>query len=1065
MRYRSLVDSMNDFVFTLDAQQRYSGIFGQWPRTKAFAGKTPSEAFGDDFTSRHDAAFRRVCSGASAEYEWQASWDGATHHLHTSMSPLRDELDDVIGAVGVTRDVTEKAELDDAWRQTNNLLHAVVAGSPIAIFTLDEEGRIHSANSAAEAILGKGTAQLLGELLVRPSESEDVARKIRECARSGASFTGLEVFRHRDDGTLVALSVSAAHLGNGGDSSVVALAADVTERHRADEVLQRYRVMAQHIHDIAVFVGPNGRIADANEAAIQAYGWSRAELIGLPFATIGGEPAVDAIVETEHVRRDGTRFPVELNAVRAAIDGQPYIFVLARNVTVRRRRQAFERLLHDIDRRILQNQALDDILAFACDEIAEQYGYAVVQLSLRGEDGSVTIRKGGGAEIDFLSHIEVRWDDSIAGLGPTGTAIRTGQVQFRELATDAGFIQWRARALEYGLHFATAVPLIAKDRVLGALTLFTRTQSEIDAEAIAHLFAFADQIALSLLAAKDQEQIALQTVALESAANAVLVTDVGGIIKWVNPAFVRLTGYTAEEAIGATPSLLRSGNHSSAFYRQMWETLAGGMTWTGELWNRRKDGTLYLEEQTITPVRAADGLITHFVAIKQDVTARRRQEEQIRYLAMHDALTDLPNRRALEGAMERICWDSRRGRPGTLMILDVDNFKPVNDTLGHIGGDQLLAELAKLLRETLRPTDFLARLGGDEFAVLLQDTTSPVARQVAERLRAAVSDAPFRFGDRVFELTVSIGIAPIDGDVDGPTAMVHADSAMYSAKGVGKDRIVEWPFGDGTRLIEASRWASRIRNALREERFVLCYQPVVRIGNGEPEHYEALIRMIDEDGATVQPEDFIAAAERFGLMPQIDRWVVENVVRVLGTTTSPSRIFVNISGASLGDPDLLAFIERQITDSCIAPGRLAFEITESAAIRDLAVAQSWIHKLKDLGCLFAIDDFGVGFSSFSYLRALSADYVKIDRSFVSDVDTNPTNRALVLAVMTVAQTLGKEVIAEGVETGAHAAVLLELGIELAQGYHWGVPLLEPFAKLVATVQAAAEDETLLPLVR
>lgn len=1042
-RYRSLVDSMHDLVFTLDADQRFTGVYGRWPRTDGLAGRTPAQAFGDAFSSRHEAAFRRVLAGMTAEYEWEGVWEGAPRHFHTSMSPLRDG-DVVIGAVGVTRDVTEKAKLDDAWEQTNNLLHAVVAGSPIAIFTLDEEGRIRSANSAAETILGKPVSQLLGELLVRPADAEGVSRMIRACASTGISFTGAEVLRRRDDGSVVALSLSAARLGKGAGASLVALATDVTDRRRADEMLQRYRTMTQQIRDIAVFVGPNGRIVDVNEAALAAYGWSRAELIGMPFSTIGGELTLDVTLETEHRRRDGTAFPVELNAVRAVVDDQPCIFVLARDITIRRRRHKFEHLLHEIDRRILRNQRLDDVLAFTCNEIAAQYGYAVVQLSLSSDDGSVTIRKGGGAAVEFLSQIEVRWDDTEQGRGPTGTAIRTGEAQFRDLTTDPGFERWRARALEHGLRYAVAVPLIANDRVLGAMTLFTRGSAEVDQETLNLLFAFADQIALSLNAARDQEQIALQRVALESAANAVLVSDQTGRILWVNPAFVRLTGYSAEEAIGQTPALLKSGNHSAAFYRQMWETLAGGMTWTGELWNRRKDGSLYLEEQTITPVRGADGSITHFVAIKQDVTARRRQEEQIRYLAMHDPLTDLPNRRALDGAMERIVWDARRGTPSALMILDVDNFKPVNDTLGHMGGDQLLAILAKMLRKTLRPTDFLARLGGDEFAVLLHETSVASARQVAERMRLSVAQTPFRFGDRLFDLTISIGIAPIDESTDASTAMVHADSAMYAAKDSGKDRIVTWPFGEeATHRIEASRWASRIRTALREERFVLCYQPVVRIGNGEPEHHEALIRMVDENGLIVPPEEFITAAERFGLMPQIDRWVVDNVLRVLETSQT-SRIFVNVSGASLGDADLLAFIERKIVESGIAPGRLAFEITESAAIRDLAVAQNWIRRLKDLGCLFAIDDFGVGFSSFSYLRALSADYVKIDRSFVSDVDTNPTNRALVQAVMTVAQTLGKEVIAEGVETEAHAAVLLELGIQLAQGYRWGVPIRELF---------------------
>ena len=1049
-QYRAILDSLDDFVFTLDASQRYTGAFGRWTRDaeldpSSIVGRTPGEVFGDECTSRHDAAFRRALGGACADYDWTLVRNGVQKYFRTSLSPLRDPNGVVTGAAGVTRDVTDRAILDAAYEQTNELLHAIVGASPVAIFTLDEQGRIRGANSAAEAVVGKSQAGLLGELLVRPAESDDVARMLRECAASGKSFTGAEVIRWRDDGSRVVLSISAAPLHARG---VVAVAADITERRHADEMLQRYRFMTQHIRDIAVFVGPSGRIADANEAAVRAYGWPRAELIGLPFATIGTLDLGQSI-ETEHLRRDGRRIPVESNAVAADIDGQQFVFLLARDISMRRRRQAFERLLHEIDRRILQNQPLDVILEFTCSQLAEQYGCALVQLSLRGDDGTVTIRKASGPGVEFLDTVEVRWDDTLAGRGPTGTAIRTGQVQCRDLTIDPGFEPWRDRAIEHGLHSAVALPLIAKDQVLGAVTLFTHGPEDIDAETINLLFAFADQIALSLLAAKTQEQIALQTVALESAANAIVVTEVDGTIKWVNPAFERLTGYASEESIGAKPSILKSGNHSPMFYRRMWDTVTTGGTWTGELWNRRKDGTLYIEEQTITPVRAGDGSITHFVAIKQDVTARRRHEDQIRHLAMHDALTDLPNRRALDGAMERISWEARRGTPGALMILDVDNFKPANDTLGHIGGDQLLAELAKLLRETLRPGDFLARLGGDEFAVLVQDTSIDGARAIADRLRCAVATHPFRFGDRVFDLTISIGIAPIDANIDATSAMIHADSAMYAAKDSGKNRLEIYPFGEaaGMRLIEASRWASRINSALRDERFALCYQPVVRLGNNEAEHYEVLIRMIEEDGSIVAPDDFISAAERFGLMPQIDRWVVKNVLRVLATAGGTARLFVNISGTSLGDAELLAFIERSIVESRIAPGRLAFEITESAAIRDLAAAQSWIRKLKELGCLFAIDDFGVGFSSFSYLRALSADYVKIDRSFVSDVDTNPTNRALVQAVMTVAQTLGKEVIAEGVETDAHAAVLRELGIELGQGFRWGVPVSEPFAHM------------------
>ncbi|HEX7193090.1 MAG TPA: EAL domain-containing protein [Thermoanaerobaculia bacterium] len=802
-----------------------------------------------------------------------------------------------------------------------------------------------------------------------------------------------------------------------------------------------------------VTFGADGNVRAMNPAAGHLLNATATEVAKKPFDIFGDDGAAAVIRacaetgapfsdrEVDFVREGDPRIiSFSATALRASEGSITGVVVLARDVTERKRRTTLERLLHEVDRQIVQSVPIDSLLQFTCSSLVEILQCPLVQLSLRNEDGSVGIQEASGPAADFVTGIEVRWDESEAGRGPTGTAIRTGAIQSRDLAADPHFEPWRARANALGLAHALAIPLNANDSTLGAITLFSRSRGEIDADDIDLLVAFADQIALSLIAASGREEIQLKTIALESAANAVLVTDASGEILWVNQAFTSLTGYTREDAIGSTPRLLKSGNHTAAFYRNLWDTVSDGRVWSGEMYNRRKDGTLYIEEQTITPVRGSDGSIWRFVAIKQDITARKRQEEQVRFLAMHDPLTELPNRRALDAKIERVCWSAARGRAGALLILDLDNFKPVNDTVGHMAGDQVLAELASLLRDTLRPGDFLARLGGDEFAVLLEDTSLDGAVNIAQRMRAAVDAHRFQVQHATFECSMSIGVAPIDADTDGSTAMIRADSALYAAKQTGKDRVVAFPFGGelGASLAESNRWAMRIKSALRDGRFALHYQPVVRLGNGEAEHYEALIRLIDEEGELIAPDEFLTAAQRFGLMPQIDRWVVENVMKVL-ESVGGVRIFVNISGASLCDDALLAFIERRIADSHIPPGRLAFEITESAAVTDLAAAQNWISKLKDLGCLFALDDFGVGFSSFSYLRALSADYVKIDKSFVADLDVNPTNRALVLAVKTVAQTLGKEVIAEGVENEAHATALREIGVELGQGYKWGSP--------------------------
>ena len=692
-----------------------------------------------------------------------------------------------------------------------------------------------------------------------------------------------------------------------------------------------------------------------------------------------------------------------------------------------------EHFVNEIDGRILHGEPLDVILEAICQELVHRYGYPLVQIGLKASDGTVQIRTVAGTAIEFLRDVDVRWDDVPNGCGPTGTAIRTGKARVCDIAKDAAFAPWRERALRFGLRSVLAIPLIARGMIVGALTLFSRHRQGVRLSNRRALNAFVERIAISIAAASAQEKIRLQGIALDAAANAIVITSAVGIIEWVNPAFTRLTGWSAAEAIGKTPRILRSGMHSAAFYRQMWSTLLAGQPWRGEIFNRRKDGEVYVEEQTITPVRDEHGTITHFVAIKQDVTSHKAQEQQIRHLALHDPLTKLPNRRAFDTMFERVLWEAREGTGAAVLIADVDDFNLINDSAGHAVGDAVLAALADTLQKLLRPGDFIGRFGGDEFVILLRDVQDCEALTIAERLRHAAEEAAVD----ALRVSISIGLAMIDGSADAKTIIANADAALYAAKERGRNRSVLFAENVGMRLADATEWVSKIRSALRDGGLHLTFQPVIRLGSGEAEHFEALIRMTD--GADIiLPDRFLPVAERYGLMPQIDRWVFDEVIKILEARPT-LRIFANLSAASINDSELLPYIETRLRTCRVPPGRLAFEITESAAVSDIASARNWIRRLKELGCLFALDDFGVGFSSLGYLRALAVDYVKIDRTFIRDVDTNPTNRALVQAVKSVAHTLGKEVIAEGVETAAHAAVLRELGIEHGQGFHWGAP--------------------------
>jgi diguanylate cyclase (GGDEF)-like protein/PAS domain S-box-containing protein len=817
-----------------------------------------------------------------------------------------------------------------------------------------------------------------------------------------------------------------------------------------DRLLGKYRMLTEHMHDLAIFVDREGRIVELNAAAARTYGTPDEALVGTPVARLcasgercailrtiaSGEPST---CECTHRRQDGSLLPVEVSAVRADLDGEPLVLCIARDLSYRRRHELLQSIIHEIDGSILRGQPLPTILEFICTQLVALNGYALVQISVKRSDGAISIRGAAGPALDFLEDIRVRWDRGPESLGPTGIAIREGRMQIRDIESDPYFAPWRQKAAAHGLRSAIALPLSAHGDVLGALTIFSTKPHAFDAEVNDEMGSFANEIALSILAGLGQQKIELQRVALEAAANAIVITDADAVIEWVNPAFTALTGWTAEEVIGDTTRILRSGNHSRTFYSLMWQQLKRGEAWRGEMYNRRKDGTLYPEEQTITPVRNEKGEIAHFVAIKQDISERKRQEEQIRFLALHDPLTALPNRRAFEATLERLAHDTRGGRGAAMFILDIDDFKLVNDSAGHPVGDQLLVEMTALLQNQLRPGDFLARLGGDEFVVLLQNVSEHLAHDIAERLRATVEHSSFEHDGTTHPVTISIGVALLSPAEDPQTTVAHADAAMYAAKERGKNRVALYAPETGEGAHEVIRWLARVRSALRDGHLFLTFQPVIQLGSGMPLHYEALVRMRADDGSTYLPEQFLPCAERYGLMPQIDRWVFEEVMRILENRPE-MRIFANLSGRSLTDEPLLRHIEETIRASRLEPGRISFEITETAAVGDLASARNWVRRLKELGCLIALDDFGVGFSSLGYLRALEVDYVKIDRSFVHDLSTNPTNRALVQAVNTVAQAMGKEVIAEGVESEAHADLLRGMGIDHAQGFHWGRPV-------------------------
>lgn len=423
---------------------------------------------------------------------------------------------------------------------------------------------------------------------------------------------------------------------------------------------------------------------------------------------------------------------------------------------------------------------------------------------------------------------------------------------------------------------------------------------------------------------------------------------------------------------------------------------------------------------------------------------RAKHEAELLHIASHDPLTGLPNRSLLERALNEAVAEAGSGKTSTLMYLDLDQFKIVNDTLGHGSGDRLLVTLADLVQSALRGEDMLARLGGDEFAALLPGVDLEAGTRVAERVRRGIGEYRFIEDGQGFALGVSIGVTGITGSGSASEVLGQADIACYTAKSEGRNRVAVYEPEAATLAVLSGdgRWTVEVKDALHDNRLHLVFQPVMRLKSGYVDHYETLIRLVDREGNIVGPGSFIPAAERSGLIRDVDQWVLNAALDRIQEERAQGnqiRLAVNLSGITLGSSESTQFIRRAIETKGVDPRALIFEITETALMTNLTKVRSTVETLRGIGCHFALDDFGAGFSSFTYLAQLPVDSVKIDGSFVRDVAGNPVNQAIVRAIANVTHSVGKQSVAEWVEDAETLAVLRRLHVDLAQGYYIGRP--------------------------
>ncbi len=547
----------------------------------------------------------------------------------------------------------------------------------------------------------------------------------------------------------------------------------------------------------------------------------------------------------------------------------------------------------------------------------------------------------------------------------------------------------------------------------------------------------------ALFREKESAQITLQSIG-----DGVVTTDAESLVEYLNPIAEELTGWKLEEAAGRKIDDVFRGFHEetcepvenplSVAIRRSRSVKSVRPT----LLIRRDGNEIYIES-TAAPIRNDRGDVTGAVLVFHDVSESRELNRRLSYHASHDILTGLVNRPEFEARLERALKSAKaRETSYALCYLDLDQFKMINDSCGHNAGDALLGQLGALLKSKIRWRDTLARLGGDEFGLLLESCTMDEAMKAAESLKAAVQEHRFNWDDRSFRLGCSIGIVPITPETQDVASLLSAgDSACQAAKSAGRNRIYSYQENDLDlmRRRREMQWAARITSALEESRFELFRMTIQPLQTEEyGMHYEILLRMRDEQGALVSPDLFIAAAERYGITPRIDRWVVETAFRWLVSDTDERERLalcsINLSGQSLVDDDFLPFVIRQFQRSGIDPRKICFEITETSAIASYAQASRFINALKDLGCRFALDDFGTGLSSFGYLKHFPVDFLKIDGSFVKEILHDAIDREMVRSINEIGHLTGKKTIAEYAANTEIITMLKGMGIDYAQGY-------------------------------
>lgn len=935
-------------------------------------------------------------------------------------------------------DIAKREQIEIALRESHQQMYSLLNSMAEGAYRVDTEGHCKFVNRSFLRILGYESAdEVIGkhihELIhhSHPDGSPYAAEACRMYAayrRNEEIHVTDEVFWHKDGVAVPVEYWSQPIITNGIVTGAIATFIDITERKKAEETAQlaaQYaRSLIEASLDPLVTISADGKITDVNRATELVTGVDRNNLIGSDFSSYFTDPE-QARTGYQKVFSQGfvTDYPLAIRHASGKITEVLYnatvyrdtqgkvlgVFAAARDMTEHSR---IEARLADSESRlrtIIENEP-------ECIKLVDAEGH-LLQMNPAG-----------------LKMIEADNPEQVLG----------GSV-FNIIAPE-----YRQAYIEMHKHVLTGEAKQMEYEIVGLkggrswLETHAVPMQEADGS-IVHLAVTRD-----INERKEAERQLRIAAAVFESQEGMEVTNAKKQILRVNKAFTDITGYTAEEVIGKNPRLLHSGRHDRDFYNAMWRSIITTGAWEGEIWNRRKNGEIYPDYVTITAVKDQKGVVTHYVGTHMDITQRKAAAEEIERLAFYDPLTKLPNRRLLQDRLKTALATSHRsGRKGALLFIDLDNFKTLNDTLGHDMGDLLLQQVAERLSSCVRACDTVARQGGDEFVVMLQDLSKQAseataqAQNIGNKLLAALNQ-PYQLAGRDYISTPSIGATLFNGHKQTPDELLkRADIAMYQAKTSGRNTLRF--FDPQMQGIVSARFSLEedLHRAFDNRQFQLYYQLQVDSAH-RPLGAEALIRWLHPEHGLVPPDEFIPLAEDTGLILPIGQWVLETACAQLKAWQQQPimqnlTLSINVSARQLFHIDFAAQVQAVIQANAINPMLLKLELTESVLMKNIKEAIAIINILGEIGVQFSLDDFGTGYSSLQHIKKLPLNQLKIDQSFMRNIADNSGDQAIVRTIIAMAQSLNLNVLAEGVESEAQRQFLLNNGCINYQGYLFGRP--------------------------